>query len=311
MFIKKRLFVGLLATVGMFSFADATAVLNAPGPYVGATMIDNSSVEINTADNSNNEDGFYVSIYKYPSLTLFDTVEVEGSDSSQVEATVTGLTCDQTYKAVVVAYNTDGNSSASDDRYFNMKSTFGASCPQQAIPNAPGPYLGVTDINKTAVRVNFLDNSDNETGFKISGDGINETVSANDETVHPYVYKTIDGLTCDKLYKIKAVAYNTSGDSNSSDLRDFNISSTFDISCDGDNDPLTYKWTIINKPNGSNASLSDDTLVNPTFVVDEYGAYTLQLIVNDGTENSIADTVTITASVINSHHLDVCDQWSV
>ncbi|HHB94848.1 MAG TPA: fibronectin type III domain-containing protein, partial [Campylobacterales bacterium] len=122
----------------MFSFAEA-AVPEAPGPYVGVTMIDNSSVRVNAADNSDNEDGFYVSIYKYPSLTLFDTIEVDGSDSSQMEADVTGLTCNQTYKAVVVAYNDEGNSSVSDNRYFNMGSTFGVSCPN-GVPNAPGPY---------------------------------------------------------------------------------------------------------------------------------------------------------------------------
>ena len=65
---------------------------------------------------------------------------------------------------------------------------------------------------------------------------------------------------------------------------------------DADGDPLTYQWTITTKPSGSSATLSDATLVNPTFVADMDGIYTLQLIVNDGQVDSVADTVVITTS---------------
>ena len=65
------------------------------------------------------------------------------------------------------------------------------------------------------------------------------------------------------------------------------------------------------KPNGSNATLSDASLVNPTFVADNNGLYTFELMVNNGEENSTIDTVTITASVINQYTLNICDQWSV
>jgi RHS repeat-associated protein len=51
---------------------------------------------------------------------------------------------------------------------------------------------------------------------------------------------------------------------------------------DVDGDPLTYAWTIANKPSGSSASLSNATAVNPTFVADLAGNYTAQLVVSDG-----------------------------
>jgi len=70
-------------------------------------------------------------------------------------------------------------------------------------------------------------------------------------------------------------------------------------SSDADSDPLTYQWTMVNKPNGSSAMLSDTALVNPTFVADKDGIYTIQLIVNDGHVNSVADTVVV--SVGNNH----------
>ena len=64
-------------------------------------------------------------------------------------------------------------------------------------------------------------------------------------------------------------------------------------SSDADGDSLTYKWSIVSKPSGSNATLSNTTAVKPTFVVDVAGTYSVQLIVNDGAVNSAPDTVTI------------------
>ncbi|UCD77726.1 MAG: hypothetical protein JSW26_20260, partial [Desulfobacterales bacterium] len=49
----------------------------------------------------------------------------------------------------------------------------------------------------------------------------------------------------------------------------------------------------VSKPGGSSASLSSTTAIKPTFEVDVAGSYTVQLIVNDGTDNSTPDTVTI------------------
>ncbi len=68
-------------------------------------------------------------------------------------------------------------------------------------------------------------------------------------------------------------------------------------SSDVDGDNLTYQWSFFSKPQGSIASLSDAGAVNPTFVADLEGSYTIQLIVNDGTLNSNLGTVLITASV--------------
>jgi len=67
-------------------------------------------------------------------------------------------------------------------------------------------------------------------------------------------------------------------------------------SSDVDQDTLTYSWNITTKPANSVATLSDTTIVNPTFTVDIDGNYTVSLIVNDGKLDSEVDTVSISAT---------------
>ncbi len=72
-------------------------------------------------------------------------------------------------------------------------------------------------------------------------------------------------------------------------------SASFDVdisaSGDADSDMLTYRWSFLLNPSAG-ATLSDATVVNPSFNIDELGPYVLQLIVNDGTVDSDPNTVT-------------------
>jgi len=63
---------------------------------------------------------------------------------------------------------------------------------------------------------------------------------------------------------------------------------------------LTYAWTLTAKPVGSTATLATATTAKPTFVADVAGAYIASVIVNDGTTDSSAAAVTVTASVANA-----------
>ena len=67
-------------------------------------------------------------------------------------------------------------------------------------------------------------------------------------------------------------------------------------SFDADGDVLTYAWSLISAPAGSTAVLSDGTTVSPSVVTDVAGTYVVQLVVNDGTEDSAPDTVSISTS---------------
>ena len=62
---------------------------------------------------------------------------------------------------------------------------------------------------------------------------------------------------------------------------------------DPENSPLSYIWSIVSKPNLSNDLLDDNYIVNPTFTPSVEGNYTIELIVNDGEQNSTIDSVSI------------------
>ncbi len=62
------------------------------------------------------------------------------------------------------------------------------------------------------------------------------------------------------------------------------------------NGTLTYQWTILQKPNGSNVTLTDRTIVNPQFTVTDNGNYLVELIVSENSVASAPDTVLITTA---------------
>jgi hypothetical protein len=69
---------------------------------------------------------------------------------------------------------------------------------------------------------------------------------------------------------------------------------------DSDGGSLTFKWTLIGKPIGSAASLTNPTYPNPKFTADLAGNYVVSLVVNDGKTNSTVATVSVTATVANA-----------
>jgi len=68
-------------------------------------------------------------------------------------------------------------------------------------------------------------------------------------------------------------------------------------SSDADGNPLTYQWSLAAMPFESSASLTDPTSVNSTFMADVAGDYIVNLIVNDGQQNSAEDSVVLTVSL--------------
>lgn len=63
---------------------------------------------------------------------------------------------------------------------------------------------------------------------------------------------------------------------------------------DADGDELTYLWTILSSPEGSENRIYNYQQVEASLRTDEIGEYLVQLIVNDGISDSEPDTVKIT-----------------
>jgi len=74
------------------------------------------------------------------------------------------------------------------------------------------------------------------------------------------------------------------------------VTLTAAASTDADGDSLTYRWSLVRRPNGSSATMGGSTQVSPTFTPDIAGDYVFSLIVNDGQVDSLASNVTITAA---------------
>jgi len=66
-------------------------------------------------------------------------------------------------------------------------------------------------------------------------------------------------------------------------------------SSDANGDALTYSWSFISMPAGSQATIADPGASNTSFVPDLAGTYVAQLVVNDGLLNSDPSTVQVQA----------------
>ncbi|AKJ04649.1 Fibronectin type III domain protein [Archangium gephyra] len=71
-------------------------------------------------------------------------------------------------------------------------------------------------------------------------------------------------------------------------------------SLDGQGRPLTYRWSVLSRPAGSIAPLLNANTATPTIETDLPGDYVLELIVNNGLEDSAPDTLTLTSVIRNT-----------
>ncbi len=70
-------------------------------------------------------------------------------------------------------------------------------------------------------------------------------------------------------------------------------------SSDPNGDPLTYRWCLQGRPDGSTATISAANTAQPTFTPDVPGSYVFCLTVNDGQSASASDTVVVEAQLPN------------
>lgn len=79
-------------------------------------------------------------------------------------------------------------------------------------------------------------------------------------------------------------------------------------SSDANLDPLTYQWTIAERPAASLAAPADPVAVTTSFVADQPGTYALSLVVNDGFVDSYMSSATVTAVTVSDSLIAVLQE---
>ncbi|MCH8842528.1 MAG: fibronectin type III domain-containing protein, partial [SAR324 cluster bacterium] len=223
----------------------------------------------------------------------------------------TAVTNETTYYYVVVTYNPAGDGPQSNE----------ASATPQAALTVPGAPIDLTaSAGDSFAELSWTAPTGTVSGYDIhrsTSSSVDTSGDAYDNFAGTQTTYRDTGVVNDTTYHYKVVAYNSVGvgpESNEASATpqaganagpDQTINPGDLVTLDGsgssdaDLDTLTYLWSLVSVPGGSsvtNLSLSDQTVVNPTFTTDVDGAYVVQLVVNDGELDSAPESVTITAT---------------
>ena len=164
-----------------------------------ATPVSPHRIDLLWNDMSTNEDGFRIQVH---AAGVWSDAWTTPADTAHF--TIAGLTPNTTYTFRVYAYNGDG---ASD--YSNTATTI--TPPEDVAPAAPTD-LEATALSPYSIRLNWVDASVNETGFRVEAhaDGgwflVEETAANAVSVVH-------DGLMPNTLYEYRVRAFNIAGSS--------------------------------------------------------------------------------------------------
>jgi fibronectin type 3 domain-containing protein len=169
---------------------------------LSATAASASQINLSWSDNSSNETGFKVeraTSSAGPWGQIGTTAAASYAD--------TGLSGSTTYWYRVRAYNTAGNSGYSN----TASATTSASA---TAPAAPG-NLAATAASPTQINLSWLDNSTNETGFKIerAAASAGPWSQIGTAVAGAVSYADANGLAASTPYWYRVRAFNTAGDS--------------------------------------------------------------------------------------------------
>ncbi|MBI5778803.1 MAG: fibronectin type III domain-containing protein [Planctomycetes bacterium] len=185
------------------NIAFATTSQQAPDAPTGATItvLSDTSIKIDWTDASDNEDSFKVQISTDGTTYTLKTTTA----ANATVFTDTGLTALTTYWYRVYAYNTAGSSG-----YSNVVSDTTNAPP---IPDDP-TNLVTTTVTSSSIGLQWTDNSNNETGFKLdrSPDGVSNWVTLT-TTAGNVIAFSDTALTPATTFYYRVYAYNLGGDS--------------------------------------------------------------------------------------------------
>ena len=160
------------------------------------TAVDQHDIRLNWQDNSSNETGFEIN----------NGVVSKNAGANSTTYTWGGL-APGTYMCFKIrAYNSAGDSAWDPNVSPYYVCTTTPKPPGASVPAAPS-NLTVTAVDQHDIRLNWQDNSSNETGFEINNGVVSKNAGANSTTY------TWGGLAHGTYMCFKIRAYNSAGDS--------------------------------------------------------------------------------------------------
>jgi len=171
---------------------------------LAATPAASDSISLSWLDNSNNETVFRIERGTGSNGGSFDQITTVGA--GVVAYSDTGLDPSTTYRYRIRANNSAGNSAFSNVATATTLST-------TTLPEAPSSLVA-TSTSSTSISLSWVDNSNNETGFRIergtTSTGPFTELAATSEGVTAYSNKD---LTASTTYYYRVRANNSAGDS--------------------------------------------------------------------------------------------------
>jgi subtilisin family serine protease len=168
---------------------------------LAAAVVSSSRIDLEWTDNSTNETGFR--IYRRDGGGGYAAIADVSNDSTAYSDT--GLTAVTSYDYYITAYNVGGETIAAGSITASTQSTL--------LPAAPSG-LTPTAVSSSRIDLEWIDNADNEDGFriyrKIEGGGFSElTALVANSTVY-----SDTGLSASSAYYYNMLSYNLDGNSN-------------------------------------------------------------------------------------------------
>ncbi len=210
--MRKKLIFRTILMILLSINAMATTVPEAP-VNAGAYKFTENTARLSFKDMSDNEDGFKI----YHNGVLIGKVGAKDGNETYQYITLRNLEEATLYTVNIIAYNDAGESTPLIKSFRTIKAT------PSNVPAQPGAYIGVWNETKDSVRISFMDNSDNEDGFRVEdldGNILMDNIPPKDSN-GTYQYTTLNGLDEGKLYFIRVFAYNDNGDSTPSSNKAF------------------------------------------------------------------------------------------
>ncbi len=193
----------ILTSLTSLGMADAPiAPINA-----GAYGFTDTTARISFKDMSNNETGFRFEHVQDGNAVLTTHIPADTNISNKYDyVTLTGLTPHTLYTIDIIAFNADGDSTPLRKSFRTL-----------ATPNTPAQPTNLGTYNETpsTIRLSFLDNANNEDGFKVydhKTKTLLTTLPAHTGSGE-YAYADFTGLATCSLYTIDLVAFNADGES--------------------------------------------------------------------------------------------------